>query len=274
MARQRRVKFSVSGSHPLLIQVQEHFIAQGYQLESSDKVDFCLVGADAQDHLYGYLYDCHTMLCANMSDTTPSLILSSDDVYTCLGADLKVRPMDRMREEDALVVPSTLEYNTLKQASAIYTETLIRTMFPRSIIIRPFGVYGPQCHNTLVANITNKALHKEPMEIYAPDQRKRSYLYIDDFLDCVDRLLAALMKGQQGLYNVGSEEVISVSRLADSVHQLLNKTQLPAPVQVVRKDHFIDFWKIPDITRVKAVTKWKPTTSIRKGIWNGLGLVE
>lgn len=265
MAR-HRTKFQVMGEHPLLELVKGHFISQGMEMvDSSVEPAFYLVGAQETDDF---------TIAEVFPHGPPALILSSDNVYTCLDSALRIRKTERMSEEDALIVPSTLEYSTLSQAKAIYDEAYCKSIFKsKTIIVRPFGVYGPSIPDTIVSKLTNQALHNKPLTLYVPEQRKRTFLYEEDFLDCLDRLVQALLRGQSGLYNVGSEEVVSVARLADSIYQLLNKTAQPAPTKLIKKDYFIDFWKVPNITRVKAVTKWRPRTSIRSGIWRNLGLL-
>lgn len=260
-----RLRVQICGDHPLLPLLLSFYVEKRFEIVEENP-DFYVVGA-------GPTFQPETCPIQEKTEV-PGLILSTDSVYSCLGLDLKVREPGVMKEEDALIVPSTLEYSTLTQTKAIFAEAYCRSLFKgNSIILRPFGVYGPGCPDTIISELLRQALQNQTLEVYKPAHRKRTFLYVEDFLLCIEKVTQALLDGHFGLYNVGSSEVISIHNLAESIYQFVTKSKETPTFTYKKQEHFINFWKIPDTTRVKAVFRWKPTTTIRGGVWHTLNLI-
>ena len=76
-----------------------------------------------------------------------------------------------------------------------------------------------------------------------------------------------LLKSGTGIFNVASTEEITITRLADSVTQLVCGLGKELPIEKISPGYRIDLNKVANTTRVRAFIRWQPTLTVRKGIW-------
>jgi nucleoside-diphosphate-sugar epimerase len=137
-------------------------------------------------------------------------------------------------------------------------------------VARYHNVYGP--HGTweggrekAPAAICRKVIHarhrKEPaIEIWGDGQQTRSFMYIDD---CVEGIYRLMRSGHARPLNLGTDELVSVDELAKIVIGISGKELTVAhdrtKPQGVRGRN-------SDNTLLRKVLQWEPTTSLRKGL--------
>ncbi|MEM3437414.1 MAG: NAD-dependent epimerase/dehydratase family protein [Nitrososphaerales archaeon] len=127
---------------------------------------------------------------------------------------------------DAKVIPTPEDYSPLEPisiygASKLASEALITSyahMYnKRAIILRFANIIGPRSKHGVIIDFINK-LKKNPreLEILGDGKQNKSYLYIDD---CIDAILKAFDSAKQRVevFNIGSEDQIQVSRIAEIV---------------------------------------------------------
>ena len=246
----------MAGRHELLLLVRNQLILAGYELvEFNDSPDFCIYGGREEPV---------------SPIVVPVLFLSSSKVYSAFDTKLNTLPKALFNENSPLVVPSTMEVNTLEQATFIKNETSILRLAAQVMILRPFNVYGPTC-DSVVAQFLEQAAANEPLDVHGNGYQVRAFLHENDFIDCVKKAVKRLLKRGQGIFNVGSTEEITINRLADSVLQLADKD-----LEVIRTypPYHVDAWKLADTTRIKAFVRWQPKITIRQGIWRALQNAE
>jgi UDP-glucose 4-epimerase len=91
-------------------------------------------------------------------------------------------------------------------------------------ILRLFSLYGPYMDNyTLVSNLFKSYIHNQIVEI--GDLKKvRDFLFINDFVDIVNRIYKQEKKGNLKIYNIGTSIPTSIKELISKINELTNKT--------------------------------------------------
>lgn len=91
-------------------------------------------------------------------------------------------------------------------------------------ILRLFSLYGPYMDNyTLISNLFKSYIHNQIVEI--GDLKKvRDFLFINDFVDIVNRVYKQEKKGDLKIYNVGTNIPTSIKELISKINELTNKT--------------------------------------------------
>jgi len=103
-------------------------------------------------------------------------------------------------------------------------------------IARFHNVYGPFSNwndgkEKAPAAICRKVIESqenEPIEIWGDGKQTRSFLYIDD---CIEGILMLTRSDKIGPYNIGSEEMISISDLVKLVLKISNKNRAIVSVE-------------------------------------------
>ena len=132
---------------------------------------------------------------------------------------------------------------------------------------------GVCCHNTygprmrpddgrVVPNFIIQALRREPLSVYGDGQQTRSFLYVDDQIDGLLRLLAA--PGAKGeVINIGNPEERTILEFARVVAEIcgcecrIEHQELP-PDDPARR--------CPDITKARRLLGWEPRIPTREGL--------
>lgn len=131
------------------------------------------------------------------------------------------------------------------------------------IIFRPHNVYGPRQKNHFIPEFISRAKNKKSVNLYG-HKNKRCWLYIDDFCEALNSILKGKKFKNQRI-NIGSNYEASTYKVAKIILKYLNpkiKTKInkkSAPDGSVNR-------RVPDISKMRKLYKWKPTTNIYEGI--------
>jgi nucleoside-diphosphate-sugar epimerase len=97
------------------------------------------------------------------------------------------------------------------------------------------------------------------IEIWGDGQQTRSFLYIDE---CLDGVLRLMRSDFQGPVNIGSEEMVTINQLVDTVCAVagkkVKKRHIPGPEGVRGRNS--------DNTLLKQKLGWEPTQPLSEGI--------
>lgn len=130
-------------------------------------------------------------------------------------------------------------------------------------IIRIFNTYGPKMRiddGRVVSNFICQALQNKDITIYGDGKQTRCFCYIDDM---VDVLIKMGNSNEVGPINVGNDFQITIVDLAKKIIELTKSKseliwkELPKNDPIIRK---------PDLSKVKKVLDWKPTTDLDTGL--------
>src|SRR5215510_619700 len=187
-----------------------------------------------------------------------------------------IYPMYRQEREDIISLKEEDAYPAYPEAGygweKLYAEQLCQYYKEdfglETRIARLHNVYGPLGtfdggREKAPAAICRKvalAPEDSEIEIWGDGNQTRSFLYIDD---CVEGLIRLMASGWREPLNIGSDRLISVNQLAKLVIQIANKKMRirndPSKPQGVRGRN-------SDNTRSREVLKWKPSVELPEGL--------
>jgi GDP-D-mannose 3',5'-epimerase len=134
-------------------------------------------------------------------------------------------------------------------------------------IARFHNIYGPEgsWNNgkekapAALCRKVSEAAQTGEIEIWGDGKQTRSFLYIDDCLDAVTKLMRSEYTGP---YNIGSEEMISINDFAMLIAGLAGKvlsiSNISGPIGVRGR--------CSDNTLIERDLEWKPKYNLKKGI--------
>ena len=123
--------------------------------------------------------------------------------------------------EEAPIQPVSV-YGASKAACENLIHAYVKLYGMKAVILRYANVVGPRLRHGVIWDLANK-LKKNPneLEILGDGKQTRSYIYIDD---AVEATMIAWRKTNDdySVYNVGSEDWITVDEVADQVIEAMN----------------------------------------------------
>ena len=143
---------------------------------------------------------------------TPTLIFTSTS--TVYGEPTKIPT-----PENYAPLKPISTYGATKLASEALISAYAYTYGFKAIILRLANIAGPRSQHGVIHDFIQK-LNKNPkeLEILGDGTQTKSYLYI---IDCINAMLLTLQKSKEHveIYNVGSEDQITVTEIAQTVTQ-------------------------------------------------------
>ena len=269
MSTKGRITFTVAGNHPHLDLVRDHLIRCGLAMVPHSEVpDVCVYGAcltsseDFESKVNRMLVEIRAL------EDVPVLLLSSGSIYSDRDVvSLKTRNQSPMKEDLGLLVSSPLDTQAYRTLFTLLAEHLVLVRETKTMVLRVFNVYGPNVLEGVVPTFIKQAKQGKPLSIQGNGYQVRTFLYEDDFLDCISRAVYSFHSGARGIYNVGSPEAVTINQLAESVWDFAYGPDSPLQSENVDYDRLRHWWKVPDVARITALVGWKPKTSLRQGLW-------
>ncbi len=131
-------------------------------------------------------------------------------------------------------------------------------------VMRIFNTYGPNMHpndGRVVSNFIVQALRGENITIYGDGQQTRSFCYVDDLLEGMNRLMNT--DGITGPMNIGNPNEFTIRELAEQVIRITGSNS-----KLVNEDLPSDDPKQrqPDITMAKQELGWEPKIQLEEGL--------
>lgn len=132
-------------------------------------------------------------------------------------------------------------------------------------IARIFNTYGPRMNlddGRVVSNFVTQALTNQPITIYGDGNQTRSFCFVDDLIDGLQRLFFANSK-VTGPINLGNPTEFTMLDLAQMILDMTESKSkivfhsLPADDPKQRR---------PDITMAQKYLGWDPMISLREGL--------
>jgi len=194
------------------------------------------------------------------------LIASSSEVY---GKSEDVP----FREDDDLVLGSTT-FSRWSYACSKAIDEFLGLAFHQQyglkvVIARFFNTIGPRQtgrYGMVVPRFVERALKNEPLWVYGTGKQKRCFCYVADLVDAIVRL-ADCEQAVGKVFNVGSQEEVSIEALAEKVIELTGsksgKQFIPYEVAYGRP---IDdmMRRVPCLDRIRQTVGWEPLTTLEQ----------
>lgn len=123
-------------------------------------------------------------------------------------------------------------------------------------IVRIHNTFGPRMlenDGRVVSNFIVQALRGEDLTVYGDGNQTRSFMYIDDLVEALIRMMAK--KNFIGPVNIGNPQEISIKELAQKIIAL---TGSPSKIvyQLLPQDD--PKRRLPDISLAKKILDWQP----------------
>lgn len=132
-------------------------------------------------------------------------------------------------------------------------------------VMRIFNTYGPRMHpkdGRVVSNFIVQAIRGEPITMYGDGSQTRSFCYVDDLVEGMDKLMESPTEFT-GPVNIGNPGEFTMIELAELVLRLVGSSSkiifMPLPQDDPKQ-------RQPDITLAKSVLDWQPSVTLEDGL--------
>lgn len=176
-----------------------------------------------------------------------------------------------LKEDDDRILGSPLKsrwsYSTAKAVDEILAFVYWREKGLPTVIVRLFNTVGPRqtgAYGMVIPRFVTQALKNEPLTVYGDGKQSRCFLHVQDVVD----VLVKLMQNPGALgqvFNVGSQEEISIKELAERVIQLThsNSQVVYIPYDKAYEEGFEDMQRrVPDIGKIQELISYRSTMNL------------
>lgn len=156
-------------------------------------------------------------------------------------------------------------YGVLKMTMEMYLAMVAASAGFRHLCLRPSNPYGPgqnfEGTQGLVAISMARIARGQPVSMLGDGSAIKDYVYIDDFVDAVIRLLD--VSETSGPFNIGSGQGRSVQEVIHLVAKTVGKNAIleSKPMQAGDVQS-----SVLAIDRITSLAGWKPTTAFEEGL--------
>ena len=193
-----------------------------------------------------------------------TLIASSSEVY---GKSENVP----FREDDDIVMGSTKFSRWSYACSKAIDEFLAMAYYEQFglpvVVARFFNTVGPRQtgrYGMVVPRFVERALKNEPILIYGTGKQSRCFGYVGDVVDASVALMNC-SSAPGRVYNVGSQEEISIEDLAKRIIEITNsksKIEYISYEKAYGKPFDDMMRRVPCLDRIKETIGYEPTTGL------------
>ncbi len=194
------------------------------------------------------------------------LIASTSEVY---GDHREERPL---AEDDRRIYGPTTQRRWAYADSKAMDEFLALAHAAENdldcVIVRLFNTVGPRQsgqYGMVVPTFVRRALAGDPIEIHGDGTQTRCFCHVHDTIRALHALMHADTTAE--IYNVGSQERISIGALAERVLELTESTSELVPVaydEVYGQGIEDMLHRIPSIDKIGATVGWAPTRALEE----------
>lgn len=170
-------------------------------------------------------------------------------VFYSSSSEVYGEPVHLPQNEETTPLNSRLPYAVVKNVGESYFKSYQQEFGLDYTIFRFFNTYGPkQSTDFVMSKFIRVALNNEDITLYGDGLQTRTFCFIDDNTEaCINALKDDAFINE--VFNIGSDKIISIKELAETVIRLTNSTSkivhLPAlpDGDMTRRQ--------PDITKMK-----------------------
>jgi UDP-glucose 4-epimerase len=194
------------------------------------------------------------------------LVASTSEVY---GLSSEVP----FREDGNLVMGATTKGRWSYACSKAIDEFLALAYWREkklpTVVVRLFNTVGPRQtgqYGMVIPTFVRQALAGRPITVYGDGSQTRCFGYVGDVVGA----LAGLMDRQEAVgqvFNIGSNEEVSIMQLAERVRELTGSQSeiVTVPYDEAYEEGFEDMpRRVPDISKVGALVGFRPTVTLEE----------
>lgn len=177
-----------------------------------------------------------------------------------------------IKESDAYPANPELTYGWAKLIGEKSIEAaLVENDWLKAAIARFIGIYGPNQDygletGSVIPVFSHRAIKypEVPFRVWGTGKETRSYCYIDDALDCIEKMIEAMNTKQLvGPYNVGKGERCTIEDIAKTAVEISGK-DINVEWDTDKKTVIWGQWC--DVSKVKEDLGWEAQTSLKDGM--------
>ena len=186
-------------------------------------------------------------------------LASTSEVY----GDPQVSPQDENYWGNVNTLGPRSMYDESKRFAESATKAYMTTHGIHANIARIFNTYGPNMQiddGRVVTNFIYQAIKSEDITIYGTGDQTRSFSFIEDTLE---GLLRVINYKKSDVFNIGSENEITVKHLAETIISLTNSNSKIVYLEIPEDD---PKQRKPDLTKAKKQLNYEPTYSLEEGL--------
>jgi dTDP-glucose 4,6-dehydratase len=162
-------------------------------------------------------------------------------------------------------------YDEAKRFSEAITMAYHRFHRVNTKIIRIFNTYGPRMRpedGRVIPNFATQALLGKPITVYGDGTQTRSYCYVNDLLDGIEKMMLSNLHEPVNLGNPNEMTVL------DLAHVMIRMTGSKS--KIIYKDLPVDDPKVrcPDISLAKRLLDWSPVVDREEGLMNTIDYIR
>ena len=223
-----------------------------------------LVAEDPARTIETNIQPTETLLRAAAAGGQTFFLASTSEVYG-------KNPKGRWREDDDLVFGPTSRARWAYGCSKAIDEFLALAYFQKYrfpvVIGRFFNVVGPRqlgAYGMVIPRFVRAALAGEPLQVYDDGGQERCFAHVDEVTDAVLALVGHA--GAPGrVWNIGSEEAVSMKALAERVVELTGSSSSIefVPYERAYGANFEDVRRrVPDVSALRDLIGFAPTGTL------------
>lgn len=136
-----------------------------------------------------------------------------------------------------------------------------------TVVARLFNTVGPRQtgrYGMVIPRFVDQALRDRPITVYGDGTQRRCFTYVSDTVRALSRLMASDTTVGE-VYNVGSDNEISILELAEKVRDKLRSRSriVFVPYAVAYEENFEDMSRrVPSLDKVNRAIGWQPEVRI------------
>jgi dTDP-glucose 4,6-dehydratase len=187
------------------------------------------------------------------------LLASTSEVY---GDPLQSPQTEDYRGNVSPVGPRSV-YDEAKRFAEAITMAYHRLYRIDTKIVRIFNTYGPRMKRDdgrAIPTFITQALSGEPLTIFGDGSQSRSFCYVSDLIEGINRLMLSDFVGPM---NLGNPEELTILEIAEKILQITGSSSdtvfKPLPEDDPKQ-------RRPDITKAQKMLGWNPMVKLDTGL--------
>ncbi len=192
-------------------------------------------------------------------------VASTSEVY---GKDVR-NGSGRFREDDDVTIGPSMRwcYATSKALDEFLARAYASDKGLPVVIGRFFNTVGPRqspAYGMVLPRFVEQAVRGRPITVYGDGSQVRSFTWVGDAVEAVLRLMDA-PEAEGEVFNVGSEEAVTIRDLADRVRRATESTSeiVCMPYEAAFGPGFEDIrYRVPDVGKLRRAVAFAPGTSL------------
>ncbi|MFC1699096.1 GDP-mannose 4,6-dehydratase [Candidatus Omnitrophota bacterium] len=176
-----------------------------------------------------------------------------------------------LKEDDDRILGSPLKsrwgYSTAKAVDEMLSYVYWKEKGLPTVIVRLFNTVGPRQTGTygmVIPRFVVQALKGEALTIYGDGTQSRCFLHVQDAVGALVQLMLN-QRSQGQVFNLGSQEEITIKGLAEKIIQLTGSSSsiVYIPYDQAYEEGFEDMQRrVPEIKKIQNLINYRPTFNL------------